>query len=281
MYNTNRSTSTPNMYSASVGVAPGHWHNTMGESGPANAASIGRYMTSAAAAPSGNAHWKDMYPTQQSAAAARAGIGGATRQGRTPPGPQIYDYGGITPPGGSTTQTSPGAPTPSPAPAPTPQPTPAVSPAATPTPAPTIPPPLSNQYPGIAETRSTITPSSLWSPTQTQQQINQSAADIFTAADPSYLSKALMQPGMSRDGGTLSGIAPLLGQAAAGANYAMNAIPLQNQLANEAFQLQGQTARANEGQSLMQWLQGAQGITDNEQASRMALLSSLAPYLMR
>ena len=109
--------------------------------------------------------------------------------------------------------------------------------------------------PGI-QTDTSITPGTLFSPAQTGMLTSQMAGEAF-APNPEFLMKQFSRPGMSRDAGTLSSIAPQIAQGQTEAANIMAIRPLLDQLRNSEFLLSGQRAQgqealglANQGMSL-------------------------------
>lgn len=130
----------------------------------------------------------------------------------------------------------------------------------------------------LGTTQTSITPSTLFSPLDTQMSVNQAAQN--TMQDPNYLAKSLMRPGMSRNAGLAGAIAPAMGQGSAAAQRAMQEIPLMDALMNDQFRLQGETARSQEGQSLAELLRRLQNTQDSEGLAQSGMATSLLNGLL-
>jgi hypothetical protein len=83
--------------------------------------------------------------------------------------------------------------------------------------------------------------------------------------DPREAMKPFDIPGVSRDEGQLSQAIPELARSRAASNRAQAEIPLQAELANRMYQLQGQEGRGQEALALANLLRQLQGSNDQEQ----------------
>lgn len=91
-----------------------------------------------------------------------------------------------------------------------------------------------------------IRPELLYSQQHMQRMANRDFGQAMAQADPRLAQKQFMGRGLSLDAGTLAAATPQIAEGRMGALMARNVKPLQDQLANQQFLLQGQQAQGNE-----------------------------------
>lgn len=128
---------------------------------------------------------------------------------------------------------------------------------------------------GTGSVTSTIQPGGVYNGGQTQRYVNQLAGEQFTNANADYLSKQYQRPGQSRDEGTLSRIAPAVGEAAGNVRSIQAAQPLMDQVANQQQLLAGQIGQGQEATALAGILAELQRTGDYAEIGRLQALSPL------
>lgn len=244
------------MQYAKTQTAPGYWHSPSG-GGPNYAASMNQWKINQRNSQHSNRTWDK-------------GTGGNAGFGRSKPQKKMWKYGGDLPERYNPNPVQPQQPSG----------------------VPNIPDghidpgglgPRGGQapYPGLMHpgtVNTSITPSNLFTPLDTQMAVNQAAGS--TAMDANYLSKSLMRPGMSRNAGTQQAIAGALGQGASQMNQAMTQIPLADALMNDSFRLQGESARSQEGLSLAELMRRMQNTQDSDTLFRSGTGTSILTNLL-
>lgn len=136
---------------------------------------------------------------------------------------------------------------------------------------------LAGASPDIATVTSTIDSSTpLYDPQQTNAYANQMASKALQAGSPRQVLKNFSRPGMSHDEGTLAAAMPMIARARSEAQNMLGMIPLQDQFANQNFQLQGQVQAGQETSALARLLQQLQQTQDMERNSAIqAVLNPL------
>lgn len=122
-----------------------------------------------------------------------------------------------------------------------------------------------------------ITPSPIYSPTQTQYAKNQAKAAQAQYMDPSAAvhMAGLDKPGVSRSAGTYARVMPGIANAASQANAANTQIPFQFDAANAQNNLAGQMARDAEFSGLAGVQMGRMGAGQQQQQSQLQILFQL------
>lgn len=106
------------------------------------------------------------------------------------------------------------------------------------------------QFGNLAGINTSVTPSSVYTPQQTQQQVNNQIALGQQAADPRFAMKGFTRPGMSQDQGTFAAALPQIGQSLFQGQSAAAQTPLNDNLANQQNLLAGQVSQSNEALGL-------------------------------
>lgn len=107
--------------------------------------------------------------------------------------------------------------------------------------------PVSSMLQNLQNTVSTgVRPEMLYSQQHMQRMANRDFGQAMAQADPRLAQKQFMGRGLSLDAGTLAAATPQIAEGRMGALMARNVKPLQDQLANQQFLLDGQMAQGNE-----------------------------------
>ena len=125
------------------------------------------------------------------------------------------------------------------------------------------------------DVRTSIRPTTLFSPEQTQRSINQDAERMFTQADTRSLLPGAQRQGMSTGAGTLAQIAPQQGALEGGVLGSLAFRPMQDELANQQFLLKGQAAQGAEGLAMADLLRRTQASQDYKKNWTQSQLLSL------
>ncbi len=133
---------------------------------------------------------------------------------------------------------------------------------------------------GMYDIRTSINPTGIFSPEQTQRSINQDAERFFTQADERSLLPGAGRQGMSTGAGTRAMIAPQQGALEAQVMGSQAFRPIQDNLTNLQHLLQGQQAQGQEGLGLADVLRRAQASQDLQQNAFMGPLISALMGMM-
>jgi hypothetical protein len=154
-------------------------------------------------------------------------------------------------------------------------------------PQPTAPAPTGPATPGAGgggpgsgpiQVQTTITPTSLYSPTQTQHAVNQAFAD--NVPDANAAMKPFDRPGVSRSAGTQAAALPGMAQDMSQAMEARASIPMQDAIANQQHLMAGEVAREQQGLDLATLLQRQNQIGQRGQMGQMQQNMSLLDALL-
>lgn len=121
--------------------------------------------------------------------------------------------------------------------------------------------------------QTTIQPAGVFTPTMTQQQINQQRAAAQVQANPRSAMKQFSAPGLSQSAGMLSAAMPQITEARAQAALAPAQVGLQDAADNAAQILKGQVAQTNQGFGLADLLLKQSALADQQR------LDALLPLL--
>lgn len=104
--------------------------------------------------------------------------------------------------------------------------------------------------PMVPNVQTSVTPTGVYTPQQTQQSVNQQLASLSANNNLRQLLHGTDQPGISRSAGSMQGVLPQIGAARGNAAYLMQNQPFSDAQANAQQMLQGQVAQGNEWMGL-------------------------------
>lgn len=117
--------------------------------------------------------------------------------------------------------------------------------------------------PMVPQVQTSITPTAVYTPDQTQQSVNQQVAQLSAQNNLRQLLHGTDTPGISRSAGSLQGVLPQIAQSRGQAAAIMQGQPFSDAQTNMTQMLQGQEAQGNE------WLGLAGAATQQNQNAIM------------